>query len=62
MCVQVNRSPLALRAQIFFLVPIAPSGRYGLFSDVLRWRSGLENSSWFYRKGLFWISTTSIHF
>jgi len=39
---QVNRSPLALRARIFFLVPIAPSGRYGLVSDVLRWRSGLS--------------------
>jgi len=26
----------SLRARILFLVPIAPSGRYGLLSDVLR--------------------------
>jgi len=34
----------SLRAQIVFLAPIAPYGRYGLVSDVLRWRSGLRKN------------------
>jgi len=33
-----------LRAQIFFSIPKAPFGRYGLVSDVLRWRSGLKKA------------------
>jgi len=39
---KVNRSPLRSELRFSFCIPIAPFGRYGLVSDVLRWRSGLK--------------------